>query len=96
MEVVKYAKCGDADWCIGYKCKGKAMLHEIAFVHYILTRDSTEDKWVPKGFVAHVSTKPLAKRAKAPLKGTAQSIPVHSGDHIHKFKVKWSTTKRGT
>ena len=53
----------------------------------------SEDKWVPKGLLPPVAAKPPTKRAKPRPKGAAQSIPVHSGDHVPEFKVQWSRTK---
>ena len=32
--------------------------------------------------------------AKPPPKSAAQSIPMESGEHVQKFKVKWSRTKK--
>ena len=42
------------------------------------TRDIPEEKWNPKDFLAPISAKPPAKKAKPPLKGAPQNIPTQS------------------
>ena len=59
-----------------------------------LSRDIPEDDWVSKGLLAPVSAKPPSKMAKPPPKAAAQSIPMHSGDHMKEFKVKGRRTNK--
>ena len=59
------------------------------------TRDISEDKWVPKHFLATNFAKHPAKKAKPPPKDAAQLIPVRSGEHVQELKLKWTRTRGG-
>ena len=81
---IVWAKSARGVWGMGHSFGGKLYF----------TRDIPEEKWIPKDLLAPVSAKPPAKRAKPAPKGAAQPIPVHSGEHVQEFKVKWTRSKK--
>ena len=93
----KHPKKNRALWLIcAVRCPTAIVAHPLYSFggKLYFTRDIPEEKWIPKDLLAPVSAKPPAKRAKPAPKGAAQPIPVHGGEHVQEFKVKWTRSKK--